>query len=372
MWNEMLPNGKVRYAERYEHPLTGKKLKVSITMDKDTKANRKQAQYALQDKINQKITELSAATQKKDLTFKDLIELYRVDQKATVSLSTYTRNYYATESLMEILGKDTLVERMTAGYVRKNFAEQGEKPGTTNERLARLKALLRWGYNNDYINDIRWIDKLSTFKDDEKVEKLEDKFLESEELKVLLDNMSVIKWKFLAELTALSGLRCGEAIALEMSDVDTKERVIHVTKTYDLVNNIVTPPKTRTSYRDVYMQDELLDLCKRIKLYMNREQMSLGYRSPLFISDVNGDYIAYYAYNKCLKETAERLFHKKVTSHFMRHTHVALMAEQGISLDIISRRLGHSNSKITRDIYFHITKKLRERDNAQIKEVKIL
>lgn len=372
MWSEILSNGKVRFVERYEHPLTGKKLKVSVTMDKDNKTTRKQAQLALRCKIDQKLSELCTVSKKENLTFGELVALYRQDQKATVSLSTYKRNYFATESLMNIIGKDTLVDRMTAGYVRKQFADQNEKPGTTNERLTRLKALMRWGYNNDYVPDIRWLDKLSLFKDDEKIEKLEEKYLESEELKLLLDNLSVMKWKFLAELTALSGLRCGEAIALEMSDVDTKNRLISITKTYDLVNEIVTTPKTKTSYREVYMQDELLDLCKRIKSYMNQERMAIGYRSSLFLSDVNGSYISYYAYNKCLKETAWRLFHKNVTSHFMRHTHVALMAEQGVSLDVISRRLGHANSSVTRDIYFHITKKLKERDNEQIKEIKIL
>lgn len=372
MWCETLPSGKVRFAERYEHPLTGKQLKVSVTMDKDTKSTRKQAQLALQCKIDQKLSELNVVSKKKDLTFSELIALYREDQKVTVSKSTYQRNFFATKSLMEILGKDTLVERMTAGYVRKQLSDRHEKPGTTNERLTRLKALLRWGYNNDYISDIRWIDKLSTLKDEEKSEKLEEKYLESDDLKRLLDHISVMKWKFLAEFTALSGLRCGEAIALEMSDIDTKNRIISVTKTFDPVNNIVTTPKTKTSYREVYMQDELLDLCKKIKVYMSQERLVLAYRSNLFFSDINGDHVDYYAYNKCLKETAERILHKNVTSHFMRHTHVALMAEQGVPLEVISRRLGHANSSITRDIYFHVTKKLKERDNAQIKEVKIL
>jgi len=56
----------------------------------------------------------------------------------------------------------------------------------------------------------------------------------------------------------------------------------------------------------------------------------------------------------------------------MRHTHVALMAEQFIPLEVISRRLGHANSKITREIYFHVTDKMKEHDNQLIRSVKIL
>ena len=102
-------------------------------------------------------------------------------------------DYYATKSLAEILGEATLVDRITAGYVREQLAARSEKPGTTNERITRLKALFRWGYENDYIKDIRWLDKLKKFKDEEKQQKLEDKYLESEELKILLDNISVEK-----------------------------------------------------------------------------------------------------------------------------------------------------------------------------------
>ena len=46
--------------------------------------------------------------------------------------------------------------------------------------------------------------------------------------------------------------------------------------------------------------------------------------------------------------------------------------EQGVSIDTISRRLGHADSQITRQIYLHVTKKLREKENEQIKGLKII
>lgn len=372
MWCEKLPSGKVRYAERYLNPLTMKQEKVSVTMDKDTKSNRKLAQDALQSKIDSIISKLTVEVKKEDIRLSELVELYLDYQHSTLEASTYKRNLFAMKSLMHILGKDTVVDRLTAGYVRRCLADQNEKACTSNERIKRLKAMIRWGYNNDYIQDIRWLDKLTLFKDDEKRAKLEDKFLESSELAVLLDNMSVDKWRFLAKLTALSGLRCGEAIALEQKDVDFDNRIIHVTKTYDSINEIVSTPKTMTSYRDVYMQDELLSLCKLIHSYMQREQLMCNYRTSLFISDVNGNHLDYYAYNKYLGEVSIKTIGKKVTSHFMRHTHVSLMAEQGIPFDVIARRLGHTDSKITKQIYFHVTEKLKEKDNDTIKNVKLL
>ena len=284
MWSEALPNGKIRYVERYEHPLTKKLCKISIVMDKDTKSNRKQAQASLQDKISAKIDDLLSTLKKENLTLSELISLYLDYLDTAVKKSTYARNKTAAYSMMRILGSDVLIDKLTAGYVRKCLTDQKEKPGRTNERLKRFKAMMRWAYDNDYTKDIRWLDKLSPLKDDEKTRKLEEKYLEAEELALLISNMKHDKWRFLTELTALSGMRCGEAIALTVDDVDTVNRVIHVNKTYDVVHKIVTSPKTEESNRDIYMQDQLLQLCTEIKLYMGKDSLLLGYRSKLFMS----------------------------------------------------------------------------------------
>lgn len=372
MWAEPQKNGKVKFVERYEHPLTGESHKVSVVMDKDTASTRKLAQEALQDKIADKVANVTSAVKKDQIRLYELVELYNTSQQLENRSSTCTRNKFAAKSLMRILGKDIIVERITAGYVKEKLAAENEKSGTTNERITRLKALIRWGYQNDYIADIRWLDKLNKLRDDEKAKKLEDKYLEGEELKLLLNNMEVLKWRLLTEFAALSGLRIGEAIALTDKAVNIQERSISVRMTYDPVNHTVSPPKTASSAREVYMQDELYALCRRIKVLMKEERMGCGYRTDLFMSDVNGDYLSYYSYNKYLKEISARVVHKNATTHFLRHTHVALMAEQGIPLDVISRRLGHSSCKVTQNIYFHVTEKLKEKDNQQIKEIKIL
>ena len=58
-----------------------------------------------------------------------------------------------------------------------------------------------------------------------------------------------------------------------------------------------------------------------------------------------------------------------MTSHVLRHTHASLLLAEGISIDTISRRLGHENSKITREIYLHVTEKLKEKDNSTLKNI---
>lgn len=73
-----------------------------------------------------------------------------------------------------------------------------------------------------------------------------------------------------------------------------------------------------------------------------------------------------------MKENAARVLNRKITAHTLRHTHASLLLEQGIGIDTISRRLGHEDSKVTKEIYLHVTEKLKEKDNQQISLVKIL
>ena len=351
---------KFIFRERYVHPVTGERKTVSVTLEKNTAQSRKKAMQLLRAKM-----EIAPSA----MTLHDLIGYYLTDQEHTVALNTFQRNQFAMKRIEGLLGNVKL-DKITAGYVRKRFLDDSDKPSTYNERIARFKALFRWGYKNDYLNDIKWLDKLDKLPDEEKIEKLDNKFYESDELKMLLAEMKVDKWRYLATLTALSGMRVGEAIALRVDDIGTD--TISVTKTYDMINGIVTDPKTLTSNREIYMQPELKTLCREIKRAMLAQDTASGCRSVYLLHNVDGSPLDYFAYNKYLSEVSQRTVGKKASSHIMRHTHVALLAEQGVPLDVISRRLGHKDSKITKDVYFHVTERRKMQDNETISMVNIL
>ena len=366
MWVEQTKKGKYKFIERYTDPLTGKYKRVSIVLNKNTAQARKQAQAALSEKIRQ------ADSEPDNMTLSDLVERYREEQKKTVKSSTWKRNYFACETLKSILGADTLLCSLNAGYIRKSMLATGKGFGTLNEHLVRLKALLRWGNQNDYVKDISYLGKLERFLDEPHRAKIEDKFLEGEEVSALLDAMKVTKWKNLTEFLVLSGLRFGEAAALTISDLDLRERVIHVSKNYDTANDVVTTPKTRTSIRDVYMQDELYRLCRKIAAEALACSIALITSGNLVFPGEKGKHASFYAYNKYLQGNALKAIGRRITPHTLRHTHASLMFEHGMNEAAISRRLGHSDSKVTREIYLHITKRLKEQEDEQIRNIKLL
>ena len=322
MWAESTKNGKVRFVERYMEPLTGQYRKVSVVMNKNTAAVRKQATEILQTRIEGAIAATAAYTKQDNLTLQELVNLYREYQKSAVSASTYQRNFFATQSILKLLGPSTLVDQLSAGYVKTQFIKNHDTPGTINERITRFKALIRWGYDNDYIFDINYLKKIKPLPDKEAREKLDHKFLEKSELSTLLDAMRVKHWHYLTALMVLSGLRVGEALALTMNDIDFANKVIHITKTYDAVNQTVTTPKTPTSNRDVFMQPELEDLMHEICNDTNQRKKLCGFRGNLLFCDKNGQYLRYYAFNKYLKETSASALGRLITTHVLRHPYV--------------------------------------------------
>lgn len=121
------------------------------------------------------------------------------------------------------------------------------------------------------------------------------------------------------------------------------------------------------------MQPELIDVCKRINAYMLRQKLMHNQKNcKLFMFDENGDNISYYAFNKYLKYHAFRVTGKRITPHALRHTHASLLLEKGMSVDAIARRLCHGDSRVTKEIYLHVTDKLKKEDNKTLEKIKIL
>ena len=366
MWVEQRGE-KYLAVDRYKDYMTGKWKRVSVSMDRDTPQARNKAKAILQSKIDA-FRQLDP--EPVSVTIKQLKEDYIAYQRKIYKESTVHRNENVLNIVTGIIGPDTLCARLSAGSIMKALLDTNKPNVTINSYLTRLKAMLRWGYQNDMCPDIAG--KLKPLPDRSEREKISNKFLEKSDLKKLLDGMSVKYWQNLSRLLALSGLRIGEALALTYSDLDTKNRMIHVTKTLSRATRTVTSPKTTDSVRDVYMQDELLSLCRKLLTGAKRRALEHGYTSDLVFCDLNGRHINYDVYEKYLRENSERILGRRITSHVMRHTMTSLFAESGVDLNVISRRLGHHDSRLTMDIYLHCTQAQREKDNEAVRKISLL
>ena len=361
MWEMTRSNGTFLYERAYD-PMTGKSRTLSVKINGTSAKAKKEAQKKLMEKLEN--------YQPKKLHLSDLIKYYNEEHERTVRESTYKRDEHALKTMLGVVD-DILIEKMTAGYIRRKLVESGKDNSTCNELIKRFKTFLGWAYRNDYIErDV--MDKLQLFPDKSAREKVQDKFLEKEELQKLLDAIELERHRLMTEFLALSGLRIGEAIAL--NDEDVTDKYVIVSKTYNEALCSLGPAKTATSNREVFIQPELADCIRRIRTCMKRQRLQFGYKeNGFFFSGIDGGRLGYAAYNKVLKAAAKTAVpNKQVTPHCLRHTMTSLFAEAGIDLETISRRLGHEDSAITKRVYMHVTEARKAKENEQIKKVNLL
>lgn len=364
MWVEKRKD-KYLAVDRFRDPMTGKLRRVSVAIDRDTPQARNKARDILRAKMDVKEEQQNRA-----VTLSELKSTYIEYQKRLFKASTIRRNENILRIVVGIIGSDALCDRITAGSIMKALIATGKPNVTINTYLTRLKAMLRFGYKNDLCPDLAG--KLSMLPDKSERQKIADKYLEKDDLKKLLDGMDVEQWQNMTRFLVLSGLRVGEALALTHDDIDLKDRLIRVNKTFDRTTRTATSPKTADSVRDVYMQGELLKLCRKLKTKSRRMALECGYQSDLLFCDLEGKHLNYDVYEKYLRENSERILGRRITSHFLRHTMTSQFAAAGVPLDTIARRLGHHDSKLTRDIYLHCTSAQLEKDRKAVRNVSLL
>lgn len=365
MYEDVLPDGRCKYRMPYLDPLTNKKKTVSVIMDKQSSSNYKLAKRFLDDKLLSIMTD----TATEDITLGQLYSFYCDEKKRILKPSTFKRDVSTLKRLLEWMGEDVLINNLTVAYVRKTISDNTEKNVTFNGYLKRFKAMLKWAYMNDYMNDRNIVDKLQYLPDSQK-SRIEDKYLEKDELKQLLDASANKLWHYTIHFLALSGLRIGELIALKDSDIDAN--YIHIRSTYELTVDQISTPKTSSSNRDIFIRRELADLIKDIRQWMRIYKFQEGIRSEYFLCWNDGGCISYNAFRKYLRELSEKTIGRKITPHALRHTAASLLIADGVPLETVSRMLGHEDSKITKEIYMHITKELINKDNMLLQDARVL
>lgn len=346
--------------EYYTDPNTGVRKRISVKLSSES-------EKAKQDAIRRLDAKLQSIGDKKIL-LSECVALWLKECGRSVKPSTFRKYRITLESIQKILG-DAYMDKITAGYVHQKFIDSGEENRTLNGYLKTFKTFWRWAYRSDFVKSPEVADKLLSFQDTPKKERIQDKYLEPNELSALLDTMKETRWRLVTEFLALSGLRVGELAALTKSDVG---EYIHVNKTYDANNKVVTSAKTYASKRDVYIQEELRACIVRINEYCKYQTEVCGYTSMLFFPNVDGGYMEYYTYRKYLAENSVKAIGRHISPHTLRHTHASILFARGMDLQSVSDRLGHSDSKITKEIYLHKLQELKEKENRQLDKIHIV
>lgn len=163
---------------------------------------------------------------------------------------------------------------------------------------------------------------------------------------------------------ANTGLRIGEALALNKSDIDYKNRYISVNKTISRVkerdNNdlkkykyryIITSPKTKSSKRKVELNKSALWAIKEIE---KRNLAENVVESDYVFSSELGNFFNPRSIEDTFKRVCRQSELPYYGLHSLRHTFASRCFNKGVSVEVVSKILGHSTPSITSNIYIHI------------------
>lgn len=354
MYVEKLKNGNFKFFEFY-YDILGKRKKVAITLSSNNKENRKIAQNYLKEKIYKKIEKEEKEKNKEYLISSLLDEFFEYKKTYLKETSLYILNNII--SILKIEFKNIYINNLNTNIIYKKF-----NLSTKNLKYKYMyfKNFIKWCYSRDYINDIQFMERVD-FKNIEKKynkNKLEKKlYLEKSELEDILNFFENSFIYPIIKIQVNTGLRIGELLALTFKDINENEininKIIYNKKLYNFT-------KTNTSKRKIIINNELKNFIKKMeKTSKNKNFLFLTKKNDFF---------------SCSRIDIELKKYKKIklSSHIFRHTHASLLIEKGIPIDVISRRLGHNDIKITKEIYIHLTKKMKEKENEIFKKIIIV
>jgi len=153
---------------------------------------------------------------------------------------------------------------------------------------------------------------------------------------------------------ARTGMRFGEARALQWSDVDFRQRQIHIVRNWPATSRCVTLPKTSSSARVVDMSDELG--AALVALRTARKAQCLASGSPeipewVFCGD-SGKIIDYSNFNhRGWTKILELAKVRRRNIDTLRHTYATQLLAAGVPITYVSAQLGHANPSVTLRLY---------------------
>lgn len=374
MWTEPTKTGKVKFVEQFKNPLTLKYMRVSITMDKETNTTRKLAQQILNKRIEEKLRHLEDGQIKEGVTFGELIEEFDNYYQQTVKPSTFASWKRLKACILKNFDSNILVSKITNKYLTNTLEAMIYQRGYNNAYVSQIKSkinqLMRHAYRHDYIAapigqlEINW-------KRNNSAKSIEDKYLDDDEVKQVLEavrainpvHADVLMWQY------LTGMRIGEVLALQVKNVFLENGKwfvkINCTLEYSYKRKseftISNTPKTQSSNRTILLPDKAVKIYRQYSLNKQPDDVLFS------IETKTGAFLHPLSMDNQLKKIQKALdLPKPLSTHIFRHTHASKLAELGVPIELISKRLGHKDSAITRQIYLHVTKKTAERYSGLI------
>ncbi len=342
-----------RWEGRYKTVKPDGKIKYISVYAKSYMAVKEKLQICKRDSIN-----YNSDLPECKLTVENLLQLWLENHKSNIKVSSYLRyQQLIRQHLLPDLGNLPLqkltAKKLSAFLKQKKLSGRLDNKGglsakTISDILVIIKSAVKM-ITVDYslANSVAILEiKAPSFKQ-KQIETFNDYELQVIS-KYILRKFSLANAAILLCLN--TGLRLGEVCALRWTDIDINAQTLTIKQSVQRITQngksqlLLQTPKSETSKRTIPLTAEILLMLKSLKKNNNKEYV-FGVSAPLEPRTLQ------YRFVSLLKKCGiqQRNF------HVLRHTFASRYVAAGADIKSLSEILGHSNVRITMQLYVHPT-----------------
>lgn len=174
------------------------------------------------------------------------------------------------------------------------------------------------------------------------------------------------QFKLFYLMAAFSGARRGELLALDWSDLDFNAGTVRLYKSLSktAAGLVIKSTKTASGVRVINMPASVMDLAREWKHHQIEQRLQMGTAwkgkenifcqadgSRMYPDTVTAKFRDIIRNYNAQCTPADRL--PEITLHGLRHTAASILINQHTDIATVSKRLGHSRTSVTLDIYTH-------------------